>query len=355
MLAAVGTRLRAGSLALASIVLLAQGAISSPASALGAASNKPVAVTVRNFPRAETDFYLAEKVSRGAFGKFVHSREMVSVDKQTVVRTNRDTIYSSAVFDLDAAPVTITLPDVGERFMSMQVLSQDQYTIEVVYAPGRYTYTRDKVGTRYLYLIVRTLANPEDPADMKAAHAAQDAIKVEQAQAGAFEIPNWDRISQKKVRDALTVLGSTVPDASGMFGAKNEVDPVNYLIGVAIGWGGNPSSAAVYLNAFPKNNDGKTVHKLTVKDVPVDGFWSISVYNAKGFFEKNSLNAYSLNNLTAKPNVDGSFTIQFGGCRKDTPNCLPIMKGWNYTVRLYRPRAEIRNGTWKLPEAQAIN
>jgi hypothetical protein len=43
--------------------------------------------------------------------------------------------------------------------------------------------------------------------------------------------------------------------------------------------------------------------------VPVDGFWSISVYNAKGYFEKNALNAYSLNNLTARPDPGGSYTI----------------------------------------------
>ncbi len=29
------------------------------------------------------------------------------------------------------------------------------------------------------------------------------------------------------------------------------------------------------------------------------------------------------------------------------------MKGWNYTVRLYRPRAEILDGTWKFPGAAA--
>jgi hypothetical protein len=44
-------------------------------------------------------------------------------------------------------------------------------TIEVVYAPGTFTYTKEKVGTRYVFLGVRTLANPEDPADMKAAQA----------------------------------------------------------------------------------------------------------------------------------------------------------------------------------------
>ena len=50
--------------------------------------------------------------------------------------------------------------------------------------------------------------------------------------------------------------------------------------------------------------------------------------------------------------MDGSVTIQFGGCDGQTPNCLPTMNGWNYMVRLYRPRPEILNGTWKFPEAQ---
>jgi hypothetical protein len=62
---------------------------------------------------------------------------MAAIDKQDVVRMNRDTLYSSGVFDLEAAPVTITLPDAGKRFMSMQVVSDDHYTTEVVCAPGR--------------------------------------------------------------------------------------------------------------------------------------------------------------------------------------------------------------------------
>lgn len=50
--------------------------------------------------------------------------------------------------------------------------------------------------------------------------------------------------------------------------------------------------------------------------------------------------------------VDASSTIQFGGCDGKVPNCIPIVNGWNYTVRLYRPRAEILSGKWKFPEAQ---
>lgn len=65
-----------------------------------------------------------------------------------------------------------------------------------------------------------------------------------------------------------------------------------------------------------------------------------------------SLNSRRLNSITAKKDADGSVTIQFGGCDGKTPNCLPIMKDWNYMVRLYRPRPEILEGTWKFPEAQ---
>ncbi len=89
-----------------------------------------------------------------------------------------------------------------------------------------------------------------------------------------------------------------------------------------------------------------------VADVPVDGFWSISLYNAEGYYQKNPFDSYTLNNITAKKAQDGSVTIHFGGCGGGLPNCLPIMKGWNYMVRLYRPRAEILDGKWKFPQAE---
>ena len=101
------------------------------------------------------------------------------------------------------------------------------------------------------------------------------------------------------------------------------------------------------------SNDGKTIYKLVVKDVPVDGFWSISVYDDQGHFVPNPQNAYSLNSVTAKPGDDGSFAVQFGGCDGKILNCLPTPPGWNYLVRLYRPRPEILNGAWTFPEARA--
>ena len=313
-------------------------------------------VTVDNFVRAETDLYLGNSVKEaGGVGKLNHSRTAADVDKQTVIRMNRDTLYSFGVFDLDAAPVTITLPDAGSRFRSMQVINEDHYVVgDVVYRAGAYTYDKAKVGTRYVFFAIRTFADPNDANDLKRAHALQDATHASQAKAGSFEVPNWDPASQKKVRDALLVLGGTRSGFATAFGTKQQVEPISHLIGTAVGWGGNPQSAAIYQGEPLSKNDGKTVYRVVVKDVPVDGFWSVSVYNAQGYFQKNPLNAYSLNNVTAKKGGDGSYTIQFGGCDGKVSNCLPITPGWNYAVRLYRPRAQIVNGSWSFPTPMPV-
>ena len=269
------------------------------------------------------------------------------------MRPNRDTLYSEAVVDLDAGPVTITLPDAGTRYMGLQVIDEDHYARHLLYEPGGYTYTKKDVGTRYMFAAVRTLIDPANPDDLKHVHALQDSMTIEQPDGpGTFEIPRWQEASRNTVKAALQALGGTLPDLKRAFGTRDTVDPVRHLIGVATGWGGNPDEDAIYLNVTPRNNDGRSIYRLTVKDVPVDGFWSISVYNGEGHFVQNALNAYTLNGVTAKKESDGSVAIQFGGCDDNAANCLPIFPGWNYMVRLYRPRKEILDGTFTFPEAQ---
>ncbi|VXB77936.1 conserved exported hypothetical protein [Burkholderia sp. 8Y] len=319
------------------------------------AQEAPKPVTADNFNRAETDLYFRQAVERAqGLGRFDHRRAPASADSQVVVRTNRDTLYSAAVFDLDAGPVTISLPDPGTRFMSLMAIDQDHYVAGVHYGAGRYTFDRQHVGTRYVMLGVRVFADPNSPADLAKAHALQDAIRTEQASAGQFEVPAWDAASRTKVRDALLALATTLPDTHGMFGSRGEVDPVRHLIGSASGWGGNPDKDATYLTVTPPGNDGTKVFRLTVKDVPVDAFWSITMYNAQGRLEKNAYDAYSVNDVTAKKNADGSVTVQFGGCDGVIPNCLPTPPNWTYWVRLYRPRAEILSGAWTFPTPRPV-
>lgn len=319
-------------------------------------ANGKVIVTPDNFIRAESDVYMAAQVKDGAFGSFKHTREVAPVDRQLIVRLNRDTIYSSGVFDLDAGPVTITLPDSGGRFLSALAINEDHYNPAVFYDAGAHTLTRQDVGTRYVMVGVRVSVDPNNAKDVQQGNALQDAIKVSQPGGpGTFTVPNWDPVSQKKVRNALIALSDTLPDLRYAAGPnKAAVDPVRRIAAAASGWGLNPDRDAIYLNVFPEKNDGKTPYRLAVRDVPVDAFWSVTVYTAEGFFNPNALHAYSINSVTGKKGADGAITIQFGDCSKETPNCLPITKGWNYMVRLYRPRQEILNGTWSFAVPEPI-
>jgi hypothetical protein len=319
-------------------------------------AEEAVPVTIDNFVRAETDGAFGGEVKLGGWATLRHHRTPISLDEQVVPRINRDTLYSTGVFDLDAGPVTITMPDSSGRFMSLIVIDEDHYVRGVYYGPGNHTLSKDDIGTRYVFAALRTLVNPDSPDDVKAVHALQDAAKVEQQGGpGKFEIPNWDQASLKKIHAALLVLNETLPDLRHAFGSKEEVDPVRHLIGTASAWGGNPDKDAIYLNVTPEKNDGRTIYKLTAKDVPVDAFWSITVYDAKGMLQKNDFNAYNVNSTTAMKNSDGSITTQFGGCDGKIPNCVPIMPGWNYIVRLYRPRANVLDGSWTFPESQPMS
>jgi hypothetical protein len=313
-----------------------------------------VIVTPDNFIRAESNVYMAAQLKDGAFGKFKHTREVAPVDRQLIVRLNRDTIYSSGVFDLDAGPVTITMPDPGARFLSALVINEDHLNPAVYYGAGTHNLTKQDVGTRYVMVGVRIFVDPNDPRDMQQANALQDAVTSSQPGGpGTFEIPNWDPVSQQKVREALMALSNTLPDMRYAAGPnRTAVDPVRRIAAAASAWGLNPDRDAIYLNVFPDKNDGTTAYRLTVKEVPVDAFWSVTVYTAAGYFNSNELNAYSVNSVTGKKGADGAITIQFGDCSKETPNCLPVSKGWNYMVRLYRPRQEILNGTWSFPAAE---
>jgi hypothetical protein len=314
-------------------------------------ADEPPTVTANNYVRAESDFQMKGYIeSYKCFGKFHHNRKPYDVENQITIRGNRDTLYSFGVWDL-TSPVTITLPNTKGRYQSLMIVSQD-HSISAVYGPKQVTLTEKSVGTRYALLTVRTFADPNDDQDMKEAYRLQDAVGVKQADIGKFEVPHWKKEEVEQMRETINVVASTVTDSSKMFGKKKELDPVYWMLGAALGWGGLPADAATYVNAVPEKNDGKTPYTLTVKDVPVDAFWSVTLYDDKGLMPVNEYNAYSFNNVTAKKNNDGSITIHFGGDPKQ-PNFLPIVPGWNYIVRLYRPRKEILDGSWAFPDPKS--
>jgi hypothetical protein len=303
-------------------------------------------VSVDTFVRAETNRMFAGLTGALGVNSWRHTLQPVPIDHQPVIRMNRDTLYSSAIIDL-AEGATLTIPEHGDRYVSVMVVNQDHYINDILHEPGEHRLTVDQFDTRYVAVAARVLVDPDDAADIAAANEIQHQLVIEAGSAEPFVLPEYDQESFDGVRRAVLDLGKFVDGGGRSFGRREDVDPIRHLIGTAIGWGGLPEREAMYTAVFPDDGEGDYV--LTVGDVPVDAFWSISVYNADGFFEANSRNVYSVNSITAHREADGAIEIHLA-TDGDHPNVIPTPPGWNAVVRMYQPRAEVRDGTWTFPK-----
>jgi hypothetical protein len=302
-------------------------------------------VNVDNFVRAETArMFSALQHQGGGVNRLYHIREPAPLDDQPVIRQNRDTLYSSAIVDLTGG-ATLTLPDAGERYLSVMVVNEDHYINRILHDAGEYELTVPEYDTDYVLVAARILVDPNDAGDVATVNDLQDQISVTAGANRPYESPDYDEKTLDTTRDALLTLGRGVDRFDRTFGRKEDVDPVRHLLGTAGGWGGLPEREAFYLNIEPGLPVGQ--YRVDVGEVPVDAFWSVSVYNAAGYFEPNDKGVVSVNSVTAARNDDGSVTVHFGD--GDDPNTIGIMDGWNYAVRLYRPRAEILDGSWTFP------
>ncbi|MCB0897086.1 MAG: DUF1254 domain-containing protein [Nocardioides sp.] len=312
----------------------------------------PTPVNVENFVRAETDTMMAGLAAKaGGVNRWLHNRTPTPLDDQPVIRQNRDTLYSFAIVDISQG-ATVTLPDAGARYLSAMVVNQDHYINAVLHDPGTHELTVEDHQTPHVLVAIRILADPTDPADLAEVATLQDRLRLEAGSATPYDLPDYDADSHRRTRDALLALAAGVSGFGRAFGRRTEVDPVQHLIGTAAGWGGLPDHEAHYVNVQPGLPIG--AYELVVPaDVPVDGFWSISLYDAAGYFPTDAGERVSVNNVTARPDDDGSVTVRFGG-DPDLPNRLPVVEGWNYLVRFYRPRAEVRDGSWSMPPVHPV-
>jgi len=98
----------------------------------------PQRVDAVNFIRAESDRYFDDLVARsGGVNRWRHAREPAPIDKQAVVRMNRDTLYSDAILDVSQG-ATISMPDAAGRYQTAMVVDEDHYIDHVFDSPGEH-------------------------------------------------------------------------------------------------------------------------------------------------------------------------------------------------------------------------
>ncbi|MEZ6044698.1 MAG: DUF1254 domain-containing protein [Planctomycetaceae bacterium] len=205
-----------------------------------------IKVNIENFARVETAFQFDRfHAIAGGVNKWFHNRVPTPLDKQNVIRMNRDTLYSFALVDISEG-ATLTMPDAGDRYMSVMVVNEDQYINNIYHGAGTYKLTVDEFDTPYVLLACRTLADPTNSDDLHHANKLQDELQVNAKSAKSYHHPNYDQTSYEATYKPLLALATGLTDSKFMFGKREEVSPVRYIIGAASGWGGLPTYEAMY-------------------------------------------------------------------------------------------------------------
>jgi hypothetical protein len=306
-------------------------------------------VNVDNYAKAEVAFQVDRAITMmGAeMNAWVHLRQPTPLDQQTVIRMNRDTLCSLGIVDVSEG-ASVTIPDSSDRYMTVMVINEDGYLNRVLHDPGEHPLTVEEFGSTFVLLAARILADPTDPEDLAVSHPLQDGLTIT---ALANRPLVHGAIRQGQLRgDQETALGV----GSGFARLRADLRPKGARGPGALShrFGGLPEDEAFYAIKAHPLPAGR--FRLTVKDPPLDGFWSVSIYNKDGYFQENEYNSYSVNSVTATPNGDGSVTVMFGPESDGSDNFLYVMEGWNYAARMYRPRSAILDGTWTFPEPEPI-
>lgn len=288
-----------------------------------------IVVTEENFPQAYTNLRFNAIITKaGGINTFLEMPVPSSnPEEQFVVRMNRDTWYSTSVFDI-REDVFVTVPET-DKYVTIQVVDENHETQRMIYGPGRHKLT---AKTDYAFVIIRAL---EDSARRNLIAEAGSAIP--------FEVKKWDEESFAKVEEAGNLDFSDGYDQSKAFGNKEsgQTPYMNY-VGAAGGWGGAMVEDNIYQTSAYMSNEG--CYEMTFVDPEAVYFWSATVYNGDGYMFNDVANISS--EMNPVQNEDGTYTLRFG-C-DGQPNNIPIREGnttgkFNVLMRHYGPSEMVSN------------
>ncbi len=305
-------------------------------------------VTPETYVRAESDRQFGNVVKMaGGVNRLFHFRSPTPLDKQNVVRMNRDTLYSMGIVDTSKG-ATITVPELpGDRYASVYLADNDHYCPLVIYKSGTHELPKD---TKYLGVGVRIqLFNPQDADELALVHNLQDQFVIKAGSADPLPEFNWDSQSLQALTSQYEKESARFSSWKGMMGPRGKVDEKTRHYAAAAAWGLFPEWDATYLN-YSGGHDPAICHKATYQVPENQAFWSITVYGNDGYMKSDN---NIVNSSNATLNADGTFTVYFGSRQAcgDLPNRLDVSDGWNFLMRVYRPGPSVMDGSYTLPVA----
>ncbi len=156
-----------------------------------------IEVTLDNFARAETDRMFAGLVQQaGGVNRWFHNRQPTPIENQPVIRMNRDTLYSVAVVDI-AGDALATLPDAGDRYLSVMVVNEDHYINDIFHEVGEHRVTMDAFDTPYVLLRPASWSIPRIRRTWQRSMRCRMASASRRHRARPFVMPDTTRIVRR--------------------------------------------------------------------------------------------------------------------------------------------------------------
>lgn len=299
-------------------------------------------MTAEQYIQAEVTAFMANFAQRSGINNFSHFSELSTKDDTWVVSPNQDTLYSVATVNAKDG-FTLVLPDVGDRFISTQILNQDHYTPIYLYGGGTHTFTREQLGGDVVAIGIRigTDATPEDVEHV--AKTLQPQYQIISPEGADINLPELKLDSMMQVRNTLLPYYANLDNTFGIMstGYEEGQDDWRRTLAVAGALGLSADENAMYAISGPENAKANACYKATFDKVPADAFFSLTAYNSDKFLMTNERNSVSSNRSSLIENKDGGFTAYFGGpdCEKaDHPNfILTLEDNWDTLLRAYKP------------------
>ncbi|GAL35963.1 hypothetical protein JCM19240_4898 [Vibrio maritimus] len=310
-------------------------------------------VTKDNFIAAESDKYFFEQQAKSGINQFTHDRQLLTMETQTVVRQNRDTLYSKSIWDTKGG-VTFELP-ILDSYQALQVIDEQHRTVAVLYAAkgqNKVTITPDMLSSgQHVWVIARTQVASNAPADIQEGNRKQDMIKGIASSAERYAPKGFDQFDREKVRLALeaNVLQLDFTKAMGAPEGKTlkpeqhleprKVEQFHALGLTSMGFGGLPSEHAYYKVLLAQDRSGECqTMNFDAPPLGENGFFSITTYGADAYVHTEEF-ALSSRKDELKANKDGTYTVNFN-CGEQAINNIDVEKGWTGILRMYKPNSD---------------
>jgi hypothetical protein len=296
-------------------------------------------MTAREYIQAESRAFFADFLKRASVNHFFHFTTLTKASDHWVVSPNLDTIYSLAIVNARKG-FRLELPEVRDRFISTQIITEDHLTPFYIYGGGTHEFSADDFATDFVGVGIRVGTNGK-PDDVKTVvEQLQPRFAIDGA-ASESDLAPFDKAVLEKVRAALMPEYSKLPNTFGAMQKKAEDvrDWEYFTYATAGAWGLSADENAMYAIGGPADAKGDQCYVATFPKVPADAFFSITAYGPQKYLMTDSDNVVGTNHgVVLEP--DGSCKVAFGGeqCRALAPNFLATPEdGWSILLRAYQP------------------